>query len=96
MLKETFFQQLKELIHRIEHEQSPNMDVAADTITEATANGNCIHIYDTGHILDSELINRAGGMSNFKPLRVKFEIENPVRKRPEDGIVIWKDLLNTP
>jgi uncharacterized phosphosugar-binding protein len=85
MIKERFFQQLKELILRIEHEQSSNMDAAADAITEAIANGNCIHIYDTGHMLDSELINRAGGMSNFKPLRVKFEIENPVRNRPEDA-----------
>lgn len=86
MLKESFFQHLNQLIHRIEHEQGAAIDAASDVITAAISKGNCIHIYDTGHMLDSELINRAGGMSNFKQLRIKFEIDNPVRSRPEDAV----------
>lgn len=84
MLKEKFFNQLNELIQRVEKEQGANIDKAADAISDAVANGKCIHIYDTGHLLDSELINRAGGMNGFKPLKLHFDVENPVRKRPED------------
>jgi uncharacterized phosphosugar-binding protein len=84
MLKEKFFHQLNELIQRVEKEQGSNIDKAADAISDAVANGKCIHIYDTGHLLDSELINRAGGMNGFKPLKLHFEVDNPVRKRPED------------
>jgi uncharacterized phosphosugar-binding protein len=84
MLKETFFQQLYGLIHKLEHEQGDNIDKAAGVIADAVASGNCIHVYDTGHMLDSELINRAGGLNGVKALKVQFSVDNAVRKRPED------------
>lgn len=84
MLKETFFSKLYELIQTIESKQNDAITKAAEIISSAVEKGNCIHIYDTGHMLDSELINRAGGMYAFQRIRMTFEIENPVRVRDEE------------
>jgi uncharacterized phosphosugar-binding protein len=84
MLKDQFFRSLNRLIQKVEETQSANIEKAAQVIADAMAAGNCIHIYDTGHMLDSELINRAGGLTAFRALRVRFEVDNDVRRRPQD------------
>lgn len=84
MIKQVFFRQLLSLIDTIETKQGPVIEEAAKMISEAIASGKAIHIYDTGHILDSELIGRAGGLMAFKPLRVHFDVQNDIRSRVED------------
>ncbi len=84
MLKQEFYNQLHSLIQTIEEKQDRTIDEAAKAISEAIAAGKAVHIYDTGHMLDSELISRAGGLVAFKPLRIHFEVHNDVRSRPED------------
>lgn len=84
MIKQEFFKQLQNLLHTIETRQGDVIDQAAKIISDAIAAGKAIHIYDTGHMLDSELISRAGGLMAFKPLRVHFDIQNDVRSRAED------------
>ena len=84
MLKEMFFEKIQELINTIRSTQEHQIDDAAAAIAAAIKKGHCIHIFDTGHMLDSELINRAGGMNAFQRLRFNFSVENPVRKRPQD------------
>lgn len=84
MIKQEFFNQLQSLVQTIETKQGAVIDEAAKMISDAIAVGKAIHIYDTGHMLDSELIGRAGGLMVFKPLRVHFDIQNDVRSRVED------------
>lgn len=84
MLKGKYFQELQALLKRIETEQGEAINKAAAIISDAIAEGRAIHIYDTGHMLDSELIGRAGGLMCFKRLRVDFTVRNEVRNRSED------------
>lgn len=84
LLKKKFFQEISSLIDKIETEQDGNINKAAQIISNAIADGKAIHLYDTGHILDSELIGRAGGLMCFRRLRVDFSVQNVVRKRPGD------------
>jgi len=78
VIKQKFFSQLKSLVATIETKQGAVIDEAAKMISEAIASGKAIHFYDTGHMLDSELIGRAGGLMAFKPLRVHFDVQNDV------------------
>jgi uncharacterized phosphosugar-binding protein len=84
LLKENFYDHVLHLIHTIKDSQDTVIDKAARTISDAIAEGSAIHIYDTGHMLDSELISRAGGLVAYKPLRLHFEVIDDVRKRPGD------------
>lgn len=85
MLRDEYFNRLKQLIDHIEETQSDVMQQAAAIIADAMADGRCVHIYDTGHMLSSELINRAGGLTSFRALHFRFEVDDAVRNRPEDG-----------
>jgi uncharacterized phosphosugar-binding protein len=84
LLKENFYNQLHHLISTIEDELNNVIEEAAKAISGAMTDGKAIHIYDTGHILDSELICRAGGLVAFKALRVQFDVQDEVRCRPAD------------
>ena len=84
LLKEKFFESLKQLIVTIEEKQNDGITKAAQVIADAMADGKCVHIYDTGHMLNSELINRAGGLTAFRALNISLHVENNVRKRPRD------------
>lgn len=78
-----YFTKLRELVDRIESSQAEPIAQAAKVVSDAMSAGHCIHVYDTGHMLDSELINRAGGFAAFHALRLRFEVDNAVRERPE-------------
>jgi uncharacterized phosphosugar-binding protein len=85
MLRQRFFQQLLQLMERVEREQSENIVTAGRVIADAMAAGACVHIYDTGHMLNSELINRAGGLTAFRALHINLGVTDNVRSRPEDS-----------
>lgn len=52
------------------------LDQAADLCAEALASRQVIHIYDTGHIISHELINRTGGLVAYAHLSFKGRLEN--------------------
>jgi len=62
------------------------MIAAGKLIAEAVANGACVHIHDSGHIIDSELIYRGGGLILYKKLKYQLNVENPVRKRDRSDL----------
>jgi uncharacterized phosphosugar-binding protein len=84
LIKQAFYTRLAQLIQTIESTQDSAVEEAAKAISDAIAAGGAVHIYDTGHMLDSELISRAGGLVAFKPLRVHFDVQDDVRSRPGD------------
>lgn len=45
--------------------EAENIKKAASACAKSMMNGGVVHIYDTGHMVSSELINRAGGMVGF-------------------------------
>ncbi|MDG0810451.1 sugar isomerase domain-containing protein [Cohnella rhizosphaerae] len=84
-LKQVYFQKINALIRQVEETQSEAIEQASALVADAIAHGKGVHVFDTGHMLDSELIDRAGGLYSFKRLALKFELNNDVRKRPQDG-----------
>ncbi|WP_276357747.1 sugar isomerase domain-containing protein [Cohnella caldifontis] len=83
-LRIEYFRKLRELIQKIEEGDAVRqIEQAAAVIADAMKKGGCVHLFDTGHMLDSELVSRAGGLVAFQALRIRFEIENTVRQRPE-------------
>ncbi|OPA80795.1 hypothetical protein BVG16_00095 [Paenibacillus selenitireducens] len=81
MLMDRYFQAIEQLQENIRTTQRESIVRAATKIAEAAAQGRGVHLYDTGHIVDHELIRRAGGLLLMKPLRVSLQIDNPIRTR---------------
>ena len=52
--------------------------LCADTL----ASGGTLHIFDSGHMVSSELINRAGGLVALSALSFNLNVVNPVKSRP--------------
>jgi uncharacterized phosphosugar-binding protein len=42
-----------------------------------------VHIFDSGHLVSHELINRAGGLLALSRLTFSLNIDNPVKARPD-------------
>ena len=51
-------------------------------MAETMMNGSDVHIFDTGHIINSEMTGRSGGLLAPRYLRYYLVTENPGRKRP--------------
>jgi len=85
MLMDRFFQAVEELQTRIRETQRQAIIQAADLIAKAASQGKAVHLYDTGHIIDAELITRAGGLMLMKPLKFALQMDNPVRPRDLAG-----------
>lgn len=85
MLRQHFFNELSRLTEKIRIDQDGAISQASRAIADAIANGGCVHLFDTGHLLDSEFIGRAGGMMGFKRFRADLVVESATRPRPEEG-----------
>jgi len=81
MLMDRYFERIQELQETIRTTQRQAIETAAKAIAEAAAKGNAVHLFDTGHIVDHELITRGGGLMLYKPLRYDLTVDNPVRTR---------------
>jgi len=88
MLVNRFYKAVDDLFATIRNTQEESIDLAATLVAETAAAGGGIHIHDTGHLINAELVNRAGGYHMFKQLVYKLNVENPVRLRPRDGVDI--------
>ena len=73
---------LRELLDTIDQTQSEAIRKAAALIADAAVAGGCFHLMDTGHMLTSEAVGRAGGLMLITPLAVEVKVENPARQRP--------------
>lgn len=80
MLIETYFQTLQARIAEIAADPQP-IQQAAQTCADCLAAGGAIHIFDSGHMISSELIHRAGGLAAFSALSFGLTVNNPVRTR---------------
>ena len=52
---------------------------AAQICADALSQGGVVHIFDSGHMVSSELINRAGGLVAFAPLSFGLNVTNTVK-----------------
>lgn len=81
MLMDQYWEEIAGLYDKVKTTQRENIIRAGELIAEAVDNGACVHIHDTGHIIDSELIYRGGGLILYKKFKYNLTVENPVRKR---------------
>lgn len=80
MLVEQYFEKLRE---RLDHvaSQSETIRLAAKLCADALANGRVIHIFDSGHLIASELFGRAGGLVALSQLTFGLNVNNVVKSR---------------
>ena len=64
--------------------ESENISRAANVCAEAMLRGGVVHIYDTGHIINSELIQRAGGLAGLTPFNFGLSVSNANRYREKE------------
>jgi uncharacterized phosphosugar-binding protein len=82
MLIQRYFEALQERIAAIAADSEP-IEAAAKLCADALANGGAVHIFDSGHLISHELINRAGGLVAFNRLAFSLNVDNLVKARPE-------------
>lgn len=86
-IKNRFFGAVDGLYSKIRETQSDKIKAAGDIIAESVANGGCVAIYDTGHLINNEIINRAGGLVFIKRFGYGLSVDCAVRSgRDRSGI----------
>jgi uncharacterized phosphosugar-binding protein len=80
LLIEQYFSALQAKIAEIAADPEPIRQVVA-VCSEAMANGGVIHVFDSGHMVSSELINRAGGLVALSALSFNLNVTNNVKSR---------------
>ena len=84
MLINQYFDALQTVIAKIAADTEP-VQKAAKVCSDVLAQGGVIHVFDSGHMLSSELINRAGGLVALSQLSFSLNIINPVKSREAAG-----------
>ncbi|MEJ5253199.1 MAG: sugar isomerase domain-containing protein [Chthonomonadetes bacterium] len=79
------FEAYRRLLSDIEQAQSANIRKAAKTCADSLAQKGVIHVYDTGHLVSRELINRVGGLAAMSAFNFSFSVENPNQHRQAQG-----------
>ena len=82
MLIDSYYEHVDKLFEKIRTTQRENIIAAAHEMTEAMLRNANIHIHDTGHIINSEMTSRSGGLVAPRHLRYNLVTENPGRPRP--------------
>ena len=86
MLLDRYWDTINDLYSRVKTTQRENIIAAGKLIADAVDQGACVHICDSGHIIDSELIYRGGGLILYKKFKYNLVVENPVRKRDRSDL----------
>ena len=86
MLLDRYFETIDKLYAKIRETQRGNVLQAGRLIAKSVQNGACVHIFDTGHIINSELVERGGGLMLYKPFKYSLNVEDPVRPRDRSHI----------
>ncbi len=86
LLMDAYQAEVAALFEKLKATQHENCLKAGKMIADTLEKGGAVHIYDTGHIINSELIYRGGGMLAYKQLKYNLAVENPVRDRDRSGI----------
>ena len=86
MLLDRYWESINALVDKVKSTQRENIEKAGKLIAELVDQGACVHICDSGHIIDSELIYRGGGLILYKKFKYNLVVDNPVRKRDRSDL----------
>jgi len=84
MLVNDYFENIQKIMAEIAANPEP-IQSAARLCAKTLSKGGVCHIFDSGHMVSSELINRAGGLVAFNRLEFSLNVNNPVKVRPEQA-----------
>lgn len=79
MILERYYSAVEELQRTIRETQGGVMSEAAAACSKAIAAGHTIHLFDTGHIIDSEIKNRAGGFNFIRSFKYNLVVDSIAR-----------------
>jgi uncharacterized phosphosugar-binding protein len=79
-----YFDDLLDRLGELRGRSGPAIESAAAACAAAIGSGGVVHVFDTGHLVSHELINRAGGLAAFTPLRIELTVDNPHPVRETD------------
>lgn len=85
-LTREYFQRLQQQLQELERRSLQTIEQAAQRCVESLNQGGVIHIYDTGHLVSRELINRAGGLAAFAPFIFDLQVTNTNAYREHHGV----------
>jgi uncharacterized phosphosugar-binding protein len=80
MLVQRYYEALQNHIAAIAADTA-GIEQAARWCADSLAAGGAVHIFDSGHLVSHELINRAGGYVAFNRLAFSLQIDHPVKAR---------------
>lgn len=86
MLIDRYWETIDGLYAKVRATQKESILQAAALIAQAVDGGACVHIHDSGHIIDAELIYRGGGLILYKQFKYNLVVDNPVRKRDRSDL----------
>jgi len=86
MLIDRYQETVDALFAKLKATQKENCEKAGALMAETVARGNAVHVFDTGHIIDAELIGRGGGVFFLKQFKYNLAVDNPVRKRDRSSV----------
>lgn len=85
MLVKNYFEAISAKISEIQEAETDLIAHIAEICAHSIESGGVIHIHDTGHMLNSELISRAGGLVGMTPFNFGLNVHNPNQFRDKQG-----------
>ncbi|MFN7018384.1 MAG: sugar isomerase domain-containing protein [Fimbriimonadales bacterium] len=85
-LSRVYFERIREQIVMLERRSLESIERAAHVCAECLLRRGVIHVYDTGHLVSRELINRAGGLAAFSLLQFDLQVTNTNPYREAQGM----------
>ncbi|MCC6485259.1 MAG: sugar isomerase domain-containing protein [Armatimonadetes bacterium] len=89
---QNYFTSLQSLISTIGEAEAETIARVSALGAQSVAKQGVLHIFDTGHMLTSELIGRAGGLLAWTPLSISLSVTNPNRFREKEPLPPADDL----
>jgi uncharacterized phosphosugar-binding protein len=85
-LSQVYFERICVQIKELERRSLEAIEQAAEVCAQRLLRGGVIHVYDTGHLVSRELINRAGGLAAFSPFHFDLQVTNTNPYREAQGV----------
>lgn len=77
-----YWEELQKVLETAVITETSHIADAADLVVTALAAGGRLYVYDTGHMLQRELVNRAGGLVAMTPLSFGLELDHAIAHEP--------------
>ena len=85
-LLERYTNRINEQFEKVETTQRDAIIAVGNMIAEKVKDGAAVHVFDSGHIINAELIGRGGGVFFLKRFMYHLDVTDDVRPRDRSGV----------